>query len=81
MQRIDRPACLIAADRIASCFLALDEGVVAGLAHRFNVTQVEEQGEVTLMRLLVVGDSSPRVMPVAFQDDAAAALAGIEVSE
>lgn len=81
MIRVYWPACLIASDRVASGFLALDPSVVILLAHRLDVIEIEEQCRVALMRLLMVGHRCPRVMTVAFKNDAAAALAGIEVAD
>lgn len=81
MIRVYWPACIIASDRVASGFLALDPSVVILLAHRLDVIEIEEQCRVALMRLLMVGHRCPRVMTVAFKNDAAAALAGVDVAD
>lgn len=81
MRWIDRPSIDICADRVASRFFALDQRVVASLADRLGVIESEEQGRVALVCLLVVCNGGSGMMPVAFNDDAAAALAGVEVAE
>lgn len=54
---------------------------MASLAHRLDVAEIEEQRLVPLVRGLVVGHPSAGMMPVTFYDDAATALAGVEVPE
>lgn len=81
MVDVYRPASLVAPDGVAPSFLALDEGVVAGLAHRLDIPEVEEQCLVALVRLLMVGHSGAWMVSVSLYDDAAAALAGVQVAE
>lgn len=81
MQGVYRPAINIGTDGVASRFLTLHQRVVAGLAHCLDIAEVEEQRLVALVRSLVVGHRCAGMMPVAFYDDAAAALAGVEVAE
>ncbi|MGN6307304.1 MAG: hypothetical protein ACTHNH_21005 [Mesorhizobium sp.] len=54
---------------------------MTGLARRLDVPEIEEQRLVTLVRPLVVGDRGAGMVPVAFYDDAAATLAGVQVAE
>lgn len=81
MVHVYRPAVDIRADRVASGFLALDQFVVASLAYRLDVAEIEEQCLVALVRLLVVRNSSSPMVPVAFYDNAPAALAGVKVTK
>lgn len=81
VQRIDRPSRLIASDRVASRFFALNERVVARLAYCLDVAEFEEQHLIALVRSLVVGNRGTGMVPVALDDDAVAALAGVEIAE
>jgi hypothetical protein len=81
MVNVYRSASLVAPDGVASCFLALDEGIVTRLAHRLDIAEVEEQRLVALVCPLVIGHCGAGMMPVAFYDNAAAALAGVEIAE
>jgi len=81
MRWVQRPTCLIAADDVASGFLALDQRVVTALAVGLDIIEVEEQCRVALVCDLVMGDRRSGMMPIALCDDAAAALAGVEVTE
>jgi hypothetical protein len=81
MRRVQRPTHLVAADDVASGFLALDQRVVTALAVGLDIIEVEEQNRVAFMRDLVMGDGRSGMVPVALYDDAAAALAGIEIAE
>jgi len=68
MVHVYRPACLVAPDGVAPRFLALDQGVVAGLANGGNVAEIEEQCLIALMRPLVVRNGRARMMSVALYD-------------
>ena len=81
MVDVYRSACLVAPDCVAPRLLTLHQRVVAGLAHRLDVIEVEEERLIALVRPLVVGNRCAAMMPVALYDDAAAALAGVEVTE
>ena len=54
---------------------------MAGLADRFRVLQSEEQRLVTLVRCLVVDHSGAWVVTVACDQQAVAALAGVQVAD
>jgi hypothetical protein len=56
MVLVDRSACLIAPDPIASRFLALSQRVVVWGAQALVVLRVDEQLPVALMRLAMVND-------------------------
>ena len=79
MIRINRPPVDVATDGIASRFLLLDQRVVVCLADALGVLQVEEQRRVTLVRLLVVDHCCAGMVPIACDEQAAAALAGVQV--
>jgi hypothetical protein len=73
--QIDGPAVDVRADHIATRLFTLDQRVVAGLADGLDIVDVEEQHLVALVRLLVVDDRSARMVTVAIDDQAPAALA------
>lgn len=81
MVGINWPTVDVAADRVAPRFLFLDQRVVAGFADCFRVLQVEEQGLVSLVGLLMVDHRSAWMVPVAGDQQAVAALAGVEVAQ
>lgn len=80
MRRIDGPAIHIAPDDMPALLLALDERVVICLADAFRVLQIEEQSLVTSVRGLVIDDGRARVVSIVRHQQAAAALAGVEVA-
>ena len=59
----------------------MDRSVTVALADAFCVFQIEEQGRFVLVRLRTVHDGSLRMVPVAFNQDAAAALTGVKIAE
>lgn len=79
--RIDGLACDVRTDDIASGFLALDQGIMVPLAHGLDVAEVEEQRRVTSMPDLVVHDGGAGIVPIAFYDETAATLAGVDISK
>jgi len=81
MVPVHRPAVDIAADGIASRFLLLNQRVVAGFADCFRVLQIEEQGLIALVGLLVIDHCRAGMVPVAGDQQAVAALTGVEVTE
>lgn len=80
MIAVHRPAIHITSDDIAALLFPLDERVVAGLADRLRVLQIEEPCLVALMRGLVIDHGGAGMVTVARDQQAAAALAGIEVA-
>lgn len=77
---IQGPAIQVGPDLVPSRLLSLDQRVVVLLADGLGVGEVEEQYRVALVWRLVVHHGRARMMPVPLDDDAAAALAGVEVA-
>lgn len=80
MGRVHRPAIHITPDDVSALLLALDKRVVAGLASRLAVIEIEEEDAVAPVRLFVVDHGGLRVVPVVRQQKAATALAGVEIA-
>ncbi|MGI6855190.1 hypothetical protein [Mesorhizobium sp. 1B3] len=71
----------IRADHITSRFLLLDQSVVIGLADTFRVLQIEEQSHVALVRDLVIYHCRSWMVAIDRNQQAAATLAGKQVSD
>lgn len=78
---VQRLAVNVRPDRESAHFLFLDKRVVAGFADRFRVLKIEEQRFVTLVRFLVVDHCGAGMVTVASDQQAFAALAGVEVAD
>jgi hypothetical protein len=60
MPWINRPACFVAPDRVASRFLALGKRVVVWRAQAFMVVRTDEQIPIAFMRRAMVNDRGRR---------------------
>ena len=80
MVRVDGSAVGVGADRVASGFLALDQRVEILLADGLGVAEVEEQRRFSLVPDLVVDHGGTGMMPIAFEDEAAAGAAGVVIA-
>jgi len=69
---IDRPTVLIVPRHIAPVRVPLDRAVVTFVADGHDVRRIEEEIEVAFMVSLVVGDRSVRLLPLPYQQLAAA---------
>lgn len=80
MVRIDRPAVDVGPDHVSSRFLLLDQRVMVLLADALGVGEIEEEGGIAAVPDLVVHHRGLRMVAIALDQDAAAALADIVVS-
>ncbi len=81
MVRIYRPPIQIHPYSVTSRLFTLDKRVVICLADCLDVLDVEEHFVGAFVRLLVVRDGRPWVMPVALYAKTAAALTRVEVPD